>query len=125
MPHKTEKVPSIDETLLISYGASGVTRTRDPRLRRPLLYPTELRAQTFKTAQIILTARQIVNLNQQILFAEVRNERVEYLLVAFDYVAFREIFMCLGKLTQLQIKRARLGLAALKIKDFLIDEPII
>ncbi len=25
------------------YGAPGAIRTRDPRLRRPILYPTELR----------------------------------------------------------------------------------
>ena len=49
--------------LLISYGAPGVTRTRDPRLRRPLLYPTELRAlKIFYNAQIIQARKIIVNI---------------------------------------------------------------
>jgi hypothetical protein len=31
----------------LGIGAPAATRTRDPRLRRPVLYPTELRARGF------------------------------------------------------------------------------
>ena len=63
--NKTEKAPTEVETLLISYGAPGVTRTRDPRLRRPLLYPTELRVQgrsfAIKAFKVYLLAHLLSN----------------------------------------------------------------
>src|SRR6516162_10100666 len=45
--------PSRERRNLVSRtGAPAATRTRDPRLRRPVLYPTELRAHLAVTASV-------------------------------------------------------------------------
>ena len=121
MPHKTEKAPTEVETLLISYGAPGVTRTRDPRLRRPLLYPTELRAQKLFTAPNYTSRpHSCQRLSQQLLPAQILNERVENFFVARKDVAFGEVVAIFGKAAQLQIERA-VRFAVAEIKNFLVD----
>jgi hypothetical protein len=44
LPHKQQKKVSANAETLINNGAPGTIRTCDTRLRRPLLYPTELQA---------------------------------------------------------------------------------
>jgi hypothetical protein len=49
----------VDILLLCKYssGAPGVTRTRDPRFRKPLLYPTELQAHPIQTQYFARNSR--------------------------------------------------------------------
>jgi len=56
-----------------SSGAPGRTRTCDPRLRRPLLYPTELRARTCNRLQLLVFSLRRNGSTETVPAADCRN----------------------------------------------------
>src|SRR3990172_4012139 len=62
LPRRSSVIPSLSIFVLprfsVSDGAPGGIRTHDPRIRNPVLYPTELRAQSDRPYSRRLAARR-------------------------------------------------------------------